>query len=173
MRRVDRPIFLIGFMASGKTAAGRLLAARLGLEIIDVDEQVERLERRSIERIFATEGEDYFREREWEALRAAGGGPACVVATGGGAFLGATARRWMKRTGLTVWLDVSLEEARRRVPAGDGRPLWREGKPLALRILYERRRAAYALAHVRVDASRGDPEAVAERIQARSAPFFR
>ena len=173
MRGADKPVFLVGFMASGKTTVGRFLAQRLGVRFVDTDEQVEQRERRSIENIFEQEGEDYFRDREWEVLRLTNAGPGCVVATGGGAFLAASQRRWMKRHGLTVWLDVELHKVRCRVPQGEGRPLWPGEEPLALRILYERRRAAYALAHFRVPASPGGPQEVAERVLARTGPFFR
>lgn len=167
------PIFLVGFMASGKTTVGRVLAGRLGVGFVDTDEQVERRERRSIASIFEQDGEGYFRDREWEALRSTGAEESCVVATGGGAFLGSAPRRWMKRHGLTVWLDVGLDEARRRVPEGSARPLWPARERLELRVLYERRRAVYALAHFRVVASPGGPQELAEQIQARTGPFFR
>ncbi len=173
MRPADRPIFLVGFMASGKTEVGRLLARRLGVEFVDTDDRVERRERSPVERIFAERGERYFRRREWEVLRELAPGRGQVVATGGGAFLGAEARRWMKRNGVTVWLDVGLDEARSRVGDGRDRPLWPGEEGLPLRILYERRRAVYALAHLRVAAQPGDAREVAERVLARTGPFFR
>lgn len=173
MRPADRPIFLVGFMASGKTVVGGLLAERLGVEFVDTDDRVERRERSSVERIFAERGERYFRQREWEVLSETAPGQGRVVATGGGAFTGAEARRWMKRHGVTVWLDVGLDEARRRLGKRRDRPLWPGEQGLALRILYERRRAVYALAHLRVAAQPGDPREVAERVRARTGPFFR
>ena len=126
------PIFLVGFMASGKTTVGRALARRLGVGFVDTDEQVEQRERRSIASVFEQDGEGHFRDREWEALRSTDAEESCVVATGGGAFLGSAPRRWMKRHGLTVWLDVGLDEARRRVREVSARPLWhaREGLEL-------------------------------------------
>ena len=152
-----RPVFLIGFMACGKTTVGRLLAAELDCGFLDTDDLVERREGRSIERVFAESGEGRFRRAEWEALLSLDGIERTVVATGGGAFLGHLQRRWMIERGRTVWLDVPLEVARRRTeaegPGGRGRPLWRVHDPLALRALFERRRAAYALAEIRVDAA--------------------
>jgi shikimate kinase len=165
----DRPIFLVGFMASGKSTVGRALAKALGWRLLDTDDLVEEREQRSIERIFAESGETVFRRIEAEVLRSLIDVRRAVVATGGGLFLNRSSRRWMIEHGRTVWLDVPLEAARRRVErrraGGRGRPMWEGSDALALRALYEKRRAAYALAEVRVDASRGKTERVAARIR--------
>jgi shikimate kinase len=163
----DRPIFLVGFMGSGKTAVGEALARLLGVEFVDTDRLVEQREGRSIERIFGESGEEHFRAVEWEVLRSLDGLGHAVVATGGGMFLSAVQRRWMRRRGITVWLDLSLDEARRRVGRGAERPLWRTDDPVGQRALFERRRAAYALCQLRVPAAPGGPADVARRVIAR------
>jgi shikimate kinase len=154
-------------MGSGKTTCGQALATALGWDFVDTDLLVEQRERRSIDRIFGESGESYFRGVEREVLRSLEGRTRCVVATGGGLFLGAEQRKWMKQNGLTVWLDVTLEEARRRVGRGTTRPLWRTDDPVSLRALFEKRRASYALCTIRVPAAPGDPAVVAERISRR------
>jgi len=162
-RADDRPIFLVGFMASGKTTVGAALAARCGWSFHDTDRMVADRAGRSIEAIFREQGEGRFREMEWDALQSLRGARRAVVATGGGLFLSVVPRAFMKREGTTVWLDVPLEAARERV--GDqARPLWRDDDPIALRVFFERRRAAYALADVCVDASGTAPDAVADRV---------
>lgn len=158
-------IALVGFMGSGKSEVGRALASLLDLPFADTDALVVARAGRSIESIFREEGEGRFRELEWEALRSLGGEGDRVVATGGGLFLGVTQRAFLRRHALTVWLDVSLEVARSRAPR-EGRPLWRDDDPIAFRAMFEKRRAAYALADLRVAASEGDPAAVAERVRA-------
>jgi shikimate kinase len=90
-----------------------------------------------------------------------------VAATGGGSFLGVMQRSFMKRSGLTVWLDVPLPRIRERLGAGALRPLWDATDPVSQRSFFEKRRAAYALAEVRVDASVGTPEEIASRIGSR------
>jgi len=160
----ERPIFLVGFMGSGKSAVGRRLAERLGWGFVDTDALVEREEGRSIERIFRESGEGSFREAEWHVLRGLEGARRVVVATGGGLFLGVLQRHMMKRLGRTVWLDVSLSTARARTENGEGRPLWERGDSTAMRVFFEKRRAAYAMADVRLDASRGLPDAVVIQI---------
>ncbi len=166
MSAARRPVFLVGFMASGKSSVGRALAGRLGAEFEDTDALVEAAAGTTIEAIFREEGEGRFREREWEALRSLGGRGALVAATGGGLFLGAMQRAFMKARGVTVWLDVPFEVAVARVGSGAGRPLWASADPIAFRAFFEKRRAAYALADVHVAAGVGDPDAIAERIAA-------
>ena len=82
---VDR-VVLTGFMGSGKTTVGRLLAVRWGWRFLDLDEEIERRERRSVPRIFAESGEERFRELETEALAAVLEERRVVIALGGGAL---------------------------------------------------------------------------------------
>jgi shikimate kinase len=159
------PIFLVGFMGAGKSSAGALLAARLGWELADTDALVERAEGRSIETIFRESGEGRFREREWEALRSQEGARRAVVATGGGLFLAVRHRAFVRSHGVSLWLDAPLEVIESRVASASERPLWPTADPLERRALFERRRAAYALADVRVDAAIDGPGAVARALE--------
>jgi shikimate kinase len=142
-------IFLVGFMGCGKSTVGARLAALLGRPFVDSDREIEAREGRTIAAIFAEAGEDRFRTIESELLLDCCGRE-LVVATGGGAFLRAATRRAMIRGGRTVWLDVSLESCRGRIGTGEGRPLWPSEDRLAQREIYERRRACYALAELRL-----------------------
>lgn len=160
----DRPIFLVGFMGSGKSRAGAALARRMHREFVDTDLLVADREGRSVGQIFRESGEAEFRRAEWEALRSLKGQRGIIVATGGGLFLGSEQRRWMKEQGRTVWLDVPLEVARSRVGQDDERPLWLPRDPIAFRAFFEQRRAVYALAALRVDAAPDGPEELAQRI---------
>lgn len=155
----DRPIFLVGFMGSGKSTLARLLARELGWDAVETDDEVARRAGRSVERIFADSGEAGFRELEREVLDSLAGRQRAVVATGGGMFSDAAARRSMKRRGRTVWLDVPLAICARRVGSGLGRPLWKPGDPVAFRAFFERRRAVYALAELRLASAAADPAA--------------
>ncbi len=173
MTPVERSVFLVGFMGSGKSAVGRLLAAALGRGFADTDDLVVEREGRPIERIFREAGEGHFRRVEWEALQSLAARPGIVAATGGGLFLGTLQRAWLRQQGITVWLDAPLEECLRRLgPAGDGRPLWAaEGDRLGFRALFERRRASYALARLRIGVG-GPAREVARRVESRLLPFF-
>jgi shikimate kinase len=155
-------------MGSGKSTCGRGLAERSGRGFVDIDEVVEKRERRLIARIFAEDGEAHFRQVEAAALHELDGGGNLVVATGGGLFLQAAPRRWMKSRGPTVWLDVPLEVCAARVGEGRDRPLWLPRDPLAARAFFDRRRAAYALAEMRLEAG-GEP---ADRLVGRLMGLF-
>lgn len=166
-------VYLVGFMGVGKTTAAERLAARLGWDVADTDRQIEAEEGRNIEAIFRESGEGYFREAEWRVLQAIAARRRTVVATGGGSFLGVSQRRLMKETGVTVWLDAPLAVAAARVSGGTARPLWMDREPDAFRSFFEKRRAAYALADFRVDASDDRPDAVVDAIHERLRSFWR
>ena len=161
------PLFLVGFMGSGKTAVGRALAARRSWSFADTDAMVERALGRAVEDIFRALGEGSFRQAESEALRSLARASRTVVATGGGLFLSVPARAFLRAHGTSVWLDVPLSIARARLGDGSGRPLWPKGDALDGRAFFERRRACYALADFSVDASADDPADVAEAIEER------
>jgi shikimate kinase len=163
-------VFLVGFMGAGKSAVGRALADRAGLAFLDTDHAVVEACGMEVEAIFRQRGEGAFREAEWRALRAVGELGSAVIACGGGLFLGVENRRLVRALGRSVWLDVPLAVAEARVATQGARPLWGDSA-LARRAMFERRRAAYALADVRVDASRGTPQAIARVILSNSCVF--
>ena len=126
-RRAERPLFLIGFMASGKTTVGRLIAARRGWTFHDLDQVIVSAAGRSVAQIFADpgEGEAGFRRREAEAVRAAAALRDAVIATGGGAACVEDNLARMLAAGQVVTLVVSPEEAVRRAGGDGSRPLLR------------------------------------------------
>ena len=156
-REPDATVFLVGFMGAGKTAVGKALASARSWGFEDTDAAVEIALGRAIPEIFNELGEGAFREAESAALRMVAGRPRTVVATGGGLFLSLAHRAVVRAGGVSVWLDASLEVAA-------GRPLWPREDTLARRALYERRRAAYALADLRVDADPAGPGNVARAV---------
>jgi shikimate kinase len=99
-------IFLVGFMAAGKTTVAHELAARLGWRAEDVDELIEARERKTVAEIFARSGEPYFRSLEREIVRLLLPLRHAVIATGGGTFADQENRTVMNADGHSVWLDV-------------------------------------------------------------------
>ncbi len=155
-------IYLVGFMAAGKTTVARALAARLGWRADDVDELIEARERRTVADIFARSGEPYFRALERDILRLLLPLRHLVVATGGGTFMDPDNRTAINLDGVSVWLDVPFEELLARIPADGRRPL--AADRAQLERLYVLRQGAYANARVRVNACGARPDEVAERI---------
>jgi len=160
----DRPprVVLVGFMGSGKSAVGRLLARRLGYRFEDMDRRIEEKAGRRIADIFRDEGEEAFREMEREEARAIGRLRGLVVAAGGGAFARAETRALLQEGALTVWLRCDLDRILARVPADGSRPL--AGNRDIMRALLAEREPSYRMADVAVDASSGTPREVADRI---------
>lgn len=158
-------IYLVGFMGCGKSTVGPLVAERLGLPFIDVDELIEQNRQRTIAEIFAAEGEAGFRAVERTVVSAVAGGPAAVVATGGGFFAVDENRRLIaEKGGLTVFLHPPWTVLAARIGADHGgRPLWNSLE--GARDLYRARLEAYRLADITVDVT-GDesPRSVADRI---------
>jgi shikimate kinase len=148
----DAPIFLIGFMASGKTTVGRLLAERLDWAFVDLDKVIEDAARKTVAEIFAAEGEAGFRKRETGALREVAARRKTVVATGGGAPCHEENIRMMLDAGRVLWLDVSAEEAAQRAGKVSGRPLLDGATDpvAAARKLLDARRPFYRRAHAAV-----------------------
>lgn len=155
-------IYLVGFMAAGKSTVGKALAARLQWRAEDIDELIEARERRTIADIFQTRGETYFRSVERDILKLLLPLRHVVVATGGGTFMDPENRAAITLDGVSVWLDVPLEELIARMPADGRRPL--AADKAALERLFATRIAAYSTARYRVDAAGARPEEVAERI---------
>lgn len=118
-----RNIVLVGPMGSGKSHVGRLLAQRLGLELVDVDARIEAGAGMPIPAIFAAEGEAGFRSRERAMLAQALALDGQVIATGGGAVLDAGNRAAMQAAGWVVYLHVEADEQLRRLAGDRGRPL--------------------------------------------------
>lgn len=155
-------IYLVGFMAAGKTTVAQALAKRLGWRAEDVDALIEARERRTIAEIFQKQGEAYFRSVEREILKLLLPLRHVVVATGGGTFMDPESRAAINMDGLSIWLDVPLEELVARIPVDGRRPLATDRA--ALDRLFAARTAGYSLASLRIDASAARPEEIAERI---------
>ena len=160
MTPIDK-IYLVGFMAAGKTTVARAIARRLGWRAEDVDELIEARERLTVADIFVRHGEAYFRAAEREIVRLLLPLRHTVVATGGGTFMDADSQTAIKLDGASVWLDIPLETVVARLPADGRRPM--SADRTQMERLFAVRQAGYALADLRVDAT-GPTEAVAERI---------
>lgn len=158
---VDK-VYLVGFMASGKSTVGRHLAARLRWRFEDIDHLIEVREKKTVAEIFAKHGEAYFRQAERDILALLLPMRHVVVATGGGTFADPDNRTAINMDGVSVWIDVPLTELVARIPLDGRRPLAADRG--ALERLFAARVDTYRLAHLRVNASRSSASVVADRI---------
>jgi shikimate kinase len=155
-------IYLIGFMAAGKTTLAQALARRLGWRAEDVDLLIEARERRTVADIFAREGEPYFRSLERQVIYSLLPHRHLVIATGGGTFIDPENRAAINADGVSVWIDVPFEVLLDRIPADGRRPLANDRIQMAM--LYENRRLVYQQAHIRLDAARARSEELVEQL---------
>jgi shikimate kinase len=155
-------IYLVGFMAAGKTTVARALGQRLGWRVEDVDDLIERRERATVAEIFARHGEPYFRRAEREILHLLQPMRHVVVATGGGTFADPDNRALITLDGISVWLDVPLGDLILRIPQDGRRPL--AADRAQLERLYAARTEAYRLAQIRVAAGRLSAFQIVDRI---------
>lgn len=155
-------IYLVGFMAAGKTTLAQALSRRLGWRVDDVDSLIEARERRTVAEIFAREGEPYFRSIERQVIWSLLPLRHAVVATGGGTFVDPENRAAINADGVSVWVDVPFDVLLDRIPADGRRPLANDRVQMAL--LYENRRLAYQQAQLRLDATRARSEELVEQL---------
>lgn len=167
-----RPIALVGLMGAGKSAVGRVLGERLGASMADLDAMVEASEGCTVAELFARSGEAYFRRRESELLTEVLRTGVRVLACGGGIVLDPENRSALHEQCRVVWLQVSPEEAARRVCAagapGVERPLLAAGIPVErMAALLAARTPLYEeISHLRVSTDGLSPDEVAGRILA-------
>ena len=108
-------LILIGFSGSGKTETGKLLANKLKFDFIDTDSIIELEENQSINEIFHTKGEDYFRNKENELLLKINNNKKCVISCGGGIIKNPKNRELLKKIGIIVWLYCPIDVCLSRI----------------------------------------------------------
>ena len=161
----SKNIILCGFMGSGKTTVGGLLARRIGRRFVDMDQWIEQQEGYPIAQIFSRHGESRFRELEYEAVRALSREVGIVIAAGGGTVLDIGNTRALKSGGAVVLLDASLGAVQSRLRGDKTRPLLqREDRDAVMETLYWERLPVYRQrADVSVPAD-GSPERTAQLV---------
>lgn len=159
-------IYLVGFMGTGKSAVGSVVAQRLNRQFVDMDAVLEEHFRMPISSVFSEYGEAVFRDAETDLLRKLARRKKIVVATGGGVPEKSENRELMKRSGKIVHLAAELEScaARLGATARASRPLWQDEK--ALRELFARRKKLYAENDLTQRVDGATPDAIAEAIVA-------
>ncbi len=161
-------LYLVGFMGSGKTTVGRLLADDLGWSFADLDDDIEAEAGCSIAGIFEAGGEPEFRRREHAALKSRVRNVQCgrpsVISLGGGAFAQDDNWELVSSNGISIWLDCPLDLLRRRVEGHSHRPLARD--PARFVDLFHSRQPAYARADYRVEIASDDPSEAVQAILA-------
>ena len=157
----DKLVYLIGMMGSGKSTIGKILAQKLNYSFFDTDVLIKNVADKPIPEIFASSGEDYFRNLETQVLEEVSAYRSrAIVATGGGIVEEESNWNYLGQ-GLIVWLDVDVEILRERISGDENRPLADDLEPL-----FTKRYPLYsALAKLQIECDNEQtPEQVANRI---------
>ena len=154
--RIDRPVVLVGLMGVGKSTVGRRLAAALGSDFIDADEEIEEAAQMSISEIFAEFGENYFRDGERRVIARLMEEKHGVIATGGGAFVNDETRALILANAIAVWIDADIDTLVERTGRRNTRPLLKQGDPTEiLTRLHREREPFYSQAPIHVRSEEG------------------
>ena len=156
-------IYLCGFMGCGKTTIGKIIAKKLGKKLIDLDTYIEEKENMKIPEIFEQKGEDYFRQKETQAL-AELKKTGAVVATGGGALLSEKNGSIAKNSGLVFYIDTPFQFCYNRIKDDKNRPIAYNSTKDELQERYNYRRPLYQKNSHYTISGKGSPMAVATRI---------
>lgn len=162
---LNKPVVLVGLMGAGKSTVGRRLAAALGVDFVDSDNEIAEAAGCSISEIFETYGESMFRDLEKRVLNRLLSSPPCVIATGGGAFMNQEIREAIKAQTVSIWLRAELDVLVERVSRRDTRPLLKTGdKGEILKRLIDERYPVYSEAHITIDSNVGPHDSVVNDI---------
>ena len=152
-------LYLVGMMGAGKTTVGKLLSQDLGYRFLDTDSLISQVAGKSINEIFADDGEAAFRQLETNVLAEVSSYKNLTIATGGGIVVDPFNWSYLQH-GIVVWLDAPIEVLHSRLQGDQTRPLLQDKDPLGkLQAILEERRPLYANAdvHIHVE-SKSTPE---------------
>lgn len=157
------PLYLCGFMGCGKTTIGKIVAKKLGKKLVDLDAYIEEKENMKISEIFEKYGEEYFREKESQALKELECTGA-VVATGGGALLSDKNGEIAKKSGVVFHIDTPFAFCYNRIKDDKNRPIAYNSTKEQLQERYNFRRPLYQKHSHYTVSGKGSPLTVAYRI---------
>lgn len=158
-------IYLVGFMGTGKTTVGKILANKLSRKFVEMDQIIEQQQGKKITDIFVKEGEEHFRKLEKDLLKELSVQSDLVVSCGGGLVCDQENLKILKNTGQAFSLFASPEVIFERVKHTKQRPLLNGEDPLSIiRQLLRRRKDFYQNAGTRVDTDNYSAQEVAEYI---------
>jgi shikimate kinase len=158
-------IYLIGMMGTGKTTVGQVLAKELGYRFFDTDVLIERVAQKSINDLFAEEGETFFRNLESQVLGEVSACTRSVMATGGGVVLRPVNWSYL-RHGLIIWLDAPISLLVERLAEENTRPLLKiDNLALKLETLLAERKSLYQEADLQIAIAKNEnPEQIVSKI---------
>jgi shikimate kinase len=158
-------IILTGFMGTGKTAVGKELAQLLDMKLIDVDTEIEKTEKTTIDEIFRQSGEQRFRDKETDMIKAVSRNKNVIISTGGGAVLKKENMDILRENGVIICLTATPETILQRTGANSNRPLLQVENPFKkIKELLDFRKPYYEKADILIDTDDKNPLQIAREI---------
>ena len=162
---MTKNIVLIGLMGCGKTTIGKLLSEKTSMNLVDTDALIVEKAGKSINNIFAEDGEPVFRDIEASVVKDVSEQTGLVVSTGGGAVIREKNIDNLQKNGVLFYLYAPAEELYERIKEDTGRPLIKTENPLGtLQTLLENREMFYMLADYKINTVNKTPEDITEEI---------
>jgi len=162
---LNKNLVLTGMMGVGKSTIGKSLARKLSYRFIDIDNEIERIEGCSINLIFKNKNEAYFRKLENDVSLKQLQKTDVVISLGGGAFLNKSVRRAVKRSSISFWLDVGIQELINRLKRSNKRPLLlKKGLNETVLKIYLERKKTYSQADFKIKCNFLKPNLIVEKI---------
>ena len=160
-----KTIVLTGMSGSGKSTAGKILSGKTGMKFVDIDEQIILNEKKSINEIFAQNGENYFREIEAKVIKNIFSPENLVISLGGGAFENEKTRNFLLENSVVIYLKTSPETVLDRLKNANDRPLLNNNMNFErIENLLNFRKNNYELAHFTVITDNKNVEEIAGEI---------
>lgn len=160
---MKKNIVLIGFMGTGKTSIGKMLASKLGCAFVDLDHKIEDDNDMTIPEIFQKYGEAHFRALEKQAVKETTGRRGIVIATGGGTIKDTENMQLLRESGVVICLTADVDEILSRTESKGERPVLdakdkaQGDRRAAIEKLLEERRIFYDQADYKVDTTDWSP----------------
>jgi len=146
-----RNLVLVGMMGSGKSTIGRIIARKLQYDFIDIDNEIEKIEGKTISEIFIKKGEEYFRELEEKVVLYELNSKIKVISLGGGSFINKKIRNNIKKDHFSVWLKWNYDTLIERITKNDKRPLVKKLSKKNLINMIKDRSVIYSEANIKIE----------------------
>ena len=169
-KMMKKNIVLIGFMGTGKTSIGKMLASKLGCAFVDLDHKIEADNNMTIPEIFQKYGEAHFRKLEKQAVKETTERRGIVIATGGGTIKDTDNMRLLKESGVVICQTADVDEIQSRTESKGDRPVLdakdkaQGDRRAAIEKLLEERRVFYDQADYKVDTTDWSPMQIIDDI---------
>ena len=161
---MNKSLVLTGMMGVGKSTIGRLLANKLKVRFIDIDNLIEKKEGKSISKIFQVSGEAYFRDIEQKITKEVVKNSKGVIALGGGGFINPEIRNDVLKYSISFWLHAKLETLVKRYKKNKKRPLLKSNIGSNVKKIFFLRKKIYAQANFRINCDDIEKKEIIDKI---------